>query len=596
MTNSLEIVRSADLLAQDAEGGGIDTDDLMEGLGELIEAIPGYDVAEEYYDGTRPEFFASHRMRQLLEQTGTTFRLNYAKTPVDTLVERLEINDIVGGKDKPRKMLQALWEINQMDIESMDIMRRACEFGDAYALVWPDDDIEEEFEEDPNDPDEEDDNTVELDSTGINIFYNDPRTMRAIYDAENPRKMKFVIKYWQHRKTKGKEVFRANLYYKDRFEKYITLAGKRVDDPQAWRRYIDTFDENNEQVWPLPNPFKRIPVFHFRTDRPYGVPEHKDAYGPQDAINKIVIAHLSNIDYNAAPQRYALSSDDLDDDDGDGEDFGAGDTFTTDDDELEQLAEAVGPDRTQVRGEPGHVWFMKNVRTVGQFDAAGPEPFMGPLAVYVRAMAQVTRTPVHRFDESGNPPSGESLKIREQPFVKKVKYRQMSFGATWADLLGFILIILKDPDYTVLNERLASVIPPTLPNEGPDSSNFNEGDLNNEEAAQPGRITVSWSNPAATDDQLTWDIVLLKRNAGVPVRQALLDAGYSKKQLDEWGVPASKWPAPSNTPAPVGKQAVAAGTPGAVQESDGTWVLPVQPPTHLPGVRTNPTQTAGKLD
>ena len=49
--------------------------------------------------------------------------------------------------------------------------------------------------------------------------------------------------------------------------------------------------------------------------------------------------------------------------------------------------------------------------------------------MYVRAMAQTTRTPVHRFDSQGNPPSGQSLRVAEQPFIKKVKYRQNSFGA-----------------------------------------------------------------------------------------------------------------------------------------------------------------------
>src|SRR4051812_40317606 len=125
---SLEVVRSADILANDAEYGAAITDDLMEGLEELWEACPEYNKAEQYYEGTRPEFFADQKLRQMLEQTGVTFRLNYAKTPVDSIIERLEINDIVGGADQSRKMLQAIWEINQMDIESMDLMRRACEF------------------------------------------------------------------------------------------------------------------------------------------------------------------------------------------------------------------------------------------------------------------------------------------------------------------------------------------------------------------------------------------------------------------------------------------------------------------------------------
>jgi hypothetical protein len=554
----------------------------MEGLEELWAVIAEYDKAEEYYDGTRPEFFATQKMRQMLESTGTTFRINYAKTPVDTMVERLEINDIVGGDDKTRKMLQALWEINQMDIESMDIMRRACEFGDAYALVWPNDDIQEEFE----DTDDDIADLTAWDSSGIDIYYNDPRTMRAIYDAENPRRMKFVIKHWCHVAAKGREVYRANLYYKDRIEKFITRPSMKPEEPASWKKFIDTKDESDDAVWPIPNPFNRIPVFHFRTDRPYGVPEHKEAYGPQDAINKLVISHMSNVDYNAAPQRYALMADDLDDDDGDGEDFGASDTWEDSTAAINSNAREVSERRSNLESSPGSFWFLKNVKSVGQFAAAGSEPFMTPLKMYVLAMAQTTRTPVHRFDETGNPPSGESLKIREQPFIRKVKYRHQSFGATWADLLGFIALILRDPNYATLNKRLASLIPPKLPNEDPDSSNFNEGDLSNDESL-PGRIAVSWASAAATDDQLTWSIVLLKRNSGVPVRQALLDAGYSKKQLDEWGVPASKW---------ANEKIQDPGAPGGTAPMPAQEDLPIQKTEHLPGVRLNPTQTVGKLD
>jgi len=591
MSAPIQTLRSADLLAQDAEyGGAVQTDDLMEGLEELWESIPGYDMAEEYYEGTRPEYFASRKLRQMLEQTGTTFRLNYAKTPVDTMVERLEIIDIVGGDDKTRKMLQALWEINQMDIESMDIMRRACEFGDAYALVWPNDDIEEEFEDD----DAGDyDYVTALDDSGIDIYYNDPRTMRAIYDTENPRRMKFVIKHWCHKSAKGKELFRANLYYKDRIEKSITKKAADPKKAESWLRFIDVQDEEGEAVWPIPNPFKRIPIFHFRTDRPYGVPEHKDAYGPQDAINKIVIAHISNIDFNAAPQRYALSDNDLDDDEGDGEDFGQTDVWEDDpttDPDVDANVREVSERRAQMEGDAGTMWFLKNIKAVGQFAAAGPEPFMTPLKTYILAMAQVTRTPVHRFDESGNPPSGESLKVREQPFIRKVKYRHQSFGATWSDMLGFIALILKDPNYQKLNDRLQKALPPELPNEDPDSTNFNEGELNNDQA-NPARLAVTWANPSAADDQLTWSIVILKRDAGVPARQALLDAGYSKKLLDEWGVPASKWANEKVLPVP-GAPVDPNAPPGPPAQVD----LPAQPPPHLPGVRSNPTATVGKLD
>jgi len=45
------------------------------------------------------------------------------------------------------------------------------------------------------------------------------------------------------------------------------------------------------------NPLKKLPVFHFRNDPPYGQPEHKGFYGPQDAIDKLIISHVAGVDY-----------------------------------------------------------------------------------------------------------------------------------------------------------------------------------------------------------------------------------------------------------------------------------------------------------
>jgi hypothetical protein len=584
------VPRSADRLVDQAYGVLQDTDDLVNGVEALEDARPDYDTAEEYYLGTREEFFATKAFRRALERTGTSFRLNYAKTPVDTVVERLEIIDIVGGDDVTRKVLQAIWEVNQMDIESRDINRRTCEFGDAYAVVWPTD---ESFG-DPTDDDagEDTDEAQEPPTVGIDIFYNDPRTMRAIYDEENPRKMKYVIKMWCARTKKGNEQYRANLYYKNRIEKYITKPGGKILDAKDWQKYKDP----DEVEWPMANPFNRIPIFHFRNDRPYGVPEHKDAYGPQDAITKIVITQMTTMDYHSFPQRYALANEDIDQED-DEEDFGIGDEVeNAQDSQASQIEADTGT--SDLESSPGHLWLLRGIKGVGQFEVAGSDAFDTPFKTYVRAMAQVTRTPVHRFDESGNPPSGESLKVREQPFVKKVKDRQLALGATWNDLLGFIIEIIKklspdtlttppnqqQPDDTqTLDLQINEALPEGAQD---DSADFNGSEFENDQGI-PGKITVSWGNPSSTDDQLTWDIVILKRDAGVPARQALLEAGYSKKMLDEWGVPPSKWAkAPLTPPAP----------PAPGQPLPGQVDLPTKVPTELPSVRTNPTQTVGKLD
>lgn len=532
--------------------GEASIDELMDGYEEMVgSAKTAYDLAEEYFDGTRPEFFADLRYRQALLRTGTTFRLNYAKTPVEALVDRLEINGISSGDPMSLAILEAFWEENQMDLEALEIHRRACEFGDALALVWPTEDIDETFSGDNLESaldDSSDDSAI-----GIEAYYNDPRTMRLFYDPENPRRKHYAMKLWSIKKNSIIHQ-RANLYFKDRIEKYITKDNADPSQSASWIKYSDEGDIS----WPLENPYGQVPVFHFRTERPYGTPVHKDAYGPQDIITKLVITHMNTIDYHGFPQRYALTGNDLGEGDDDTEDF------EFDDDKSGDVnIEGVTEPRSGLKSEPGHVWFLKNIKAVGQFQAADSAVFLLPLVAYIRAMAQVCRTPVHKFDFQGNPPSGEALRVTEQPFVKKVRAIQMSFGATWNDLLEFILKIFKidGRKYKIpklLNDSNAA----TGASAQPDPTA-----VDTEQMGPPGKVTITWASPAAKDDQLAWDLALLKRDAGVPIRQVLLEAGYNKKQLDAWGVPAAVWIEPP----------------------------PPASPAALPPVRVNPTQTVGSI-
>lgn len=477
------------------------TDDLINGWKEIRKAKKAYDLAEQYYVGNRPEFFASIRYRIALQRTGTTYRMNFAKTPVDAVVDRLEIHGIVAGDDATTNILKQVLDANQFDIEAPEVHRRAGEFGDAYLLIWPDtgDEPEPDTDDEPNNPTDtepEAEETEDIDDDSptdivggqvIDMYYNDPRTMRVFYDEENPRRKKYAVKLWKYG-TEGQQ--RINLYYKDRIEKWVTQAGRKGDQAIDWIHFDDGTGE-----WPTPNPYNRIPVFHFRNDRPYGQPEHINAYGAQDAITKIIITHMTTMDYHGFPQRYAIQGGDLDDDD-------AMEDFDFEDGDPEEDDEGAVQKRATVTARPGELWLLKNVKGVGQFDAAKADVFLGPLDTYVRSMAQLTTTPYHYFDPSGNVPSGESLRVADAPMVKKVQHRQINFGATWCEAAEFILLL-----------------------------------LGNKNAA--GTVNVNWASPVTYDDLLVWDLAQYKRDTGVPIRQILGEAGYSEEQMNLWGVPSA---------------------------------------------------------
>jgi hypothetical protein len=446
----------------------------MYGIGELDDARPGYRTAQQYYDGNVPEVFASARLRRALEDTGVDFRLNFAKTPVSAVLDRLEIAAITGADDDHTKLIAKVWDDNVMDLEAPDIHCHACTLGDAYLIVLP----------------VEDDNGQVV---GVEMHYNSPQTVRAIYSQENPREVDYVIKQWCEERTLGK-VQRAELYYADRTERWATKPGSDGKQKGDWGHWLADPDEEgavqDPDSWIIEHEWGRPPVFHFRTDRPYGRPVHIDAYGPQNAINKLSITHMGTVDYQGFPQRYALTdaatTDTSDLEPGDFEDFppddaSSGPTDTGDDSSL--------------KAGPGEVWMLRGFKSVGQLDAAQPSVFLDPILFEVRAMAQITTTPLHLFDPQGDVPSGESLRAKDGPFVKKIRNLQRHLGSTWREAFQFALELLGFP-----------------------------ADM----------VDVRWVPAATVEDKTGWETATEKVRNGVPRRQVLLEAGYREEQVDKW--------------------------------------------------------------
>lgn len=437
-------------------------DDLMRGLDELEDNQQKYHDGEQYFMGTTPEYFASARLARALLATGTQFRVRMAKVPVDAVANRLEIEAVtVTDSDELTNMVQnEVWDANNLLLESPAIHRKTAMFGDSYVIVWPG---EEEG--------------------SVQVFYNSPYNVRVIYEEEDPQKKAFAIKCWDQDSDSNTEtgLKRANLYYDDVIEKWVTKVGSKGDKEADWVEWEDDEDAS----WPVENPYGQVPVFHFRNDRPYGTPEHEAAYGPQDAINKIVTTQMGTIDYHGFPQRYALTDPNVESDEA--ADFG--------DDDLE--AEDITGGTSSLKAGPGELWWLQGVKAAGQFAVADPNAFLLPLDRYIRMMATVTETPLHLFDPQGDVPSGESLRTAEAPLIKKVINRQQHLAATWSEVFEFSVKVLTGKDVA-------------------------------------GLVDVRWAPPASIDDRDSWQTAQLKLTVGVPLHQVLLEQGYTEDQVEEW--------------------------------------------------------------
>lgn len=446
--------------------------------------------AAHYYEGTTHEVFASFRMRRAMARTGVGFRFNFARTPVDALTDRLEIAAVKSTNERATEAIAQMWADNQLDLEIPNIHRRASEFGDAYVMVWP-------REEDNAPAAQPDGESVPVE---VGIYYNSSNCVQLFYDDENPLKKSFAIKRWQ----RDDKRWRVDLLYAAHIERYLSKANSNGDEAVDYEPfYVDfeVMEGDNGQlielpIWPVENPFGEVPVFHLRNDRPYGVPEHKGFYGPQDAINKLIVSHMAGVDYQSFPQRYALVAPDSDtseaaDLDEDEFDFAVPDT-----EGQSSTASAAGEGKSQFSADPGSLWYMRGVTSAGQFDTAKPEVFLTPMERYLRFGAQITTTPLRMFDyDASQMPSGASQSQADGPFVKKVRNRQLSYGATWQDVFAFAL-------------RVAGI-------EGAD-------------------VSVLWVPPNTVDDKAGWETVGLKLAAGVPFEQVMREAGYSEAQVAKW--------------------------------------------------------------
>lgn len=412
----------------------------MSNLKTVVEGITSraaeYREADAYYAGNVKEAWTTAFMARRFGRTDS-YKINFANVVVDAVNNRLDIDAVLATSDTGQSALNTIMEQNEMALETNEIHKRALVYGECYVIVWPDEE------------------------GNVEISYNSPLTTKVFYSNENQRKKEYAAKMWTEVSPLGRKSTRMNLYFDDRIEKYTVNGEVTSANNNEW-----TLFETVE------NPYGEVPVFHFRTHRPHGTPEHFKAYGAQDMINKLVRTHMDTIDYQGAPQRYALTGAMAD---------AEADAFDDDDTDRENM--------DALKNGPGELWYLKGVNQVGQFSPADHKVFTEPLMVYTRAMAASTDTPVHYFDRGNSNPSGEALRTAEAPLVKKINDRQVSFGSTWRDVYRFALMI--------------------------------EGVVED--------VQIKWTPVESLDSMDSWEVAGKKKLVGVAPEQIFLEMGYDSE-------------------------------------------------------------------
>jgi hypothetical protein len=465
----------------------VSVEDLIDGWAEMEAALPDYLEAEAYFDGSVPEVFASSVARRAIEETGQRYRFNLAKTPVCVRRDRVEIAAItVPGNEPASAAIEDVWDGNDMAVHYPDLFLMAFKYGDAYLMEWPldvDDEIEATVDPDQTGADDR------LAEAGVELTVHNPKNVRVFYDPEHPRRKAYAIKRWAVRGSGTSKVqWRVDVYYPDSIERWLSEPGGDFKTPESWGFYLDP--DQDEADWLLPNEQARVPFTHHRTALPYGVPLHKDAYSPQDAINKLLITQLTTTDSHGWPQRYALTDRGADLDT-------AGDSPDWDDDaDSDDTASGrQGGSSSQLKSGPGTIMDLIGKRAVGQFEAANPSVFLEPAEFFIRLMAQMTTTPLHYFDPSGDVPSGESLKVADMPLTKDVEH-----------LLAMLQAPVVETWTAVLDMRGIPV----------------------------DRVDVRWAPVESSTGKADWETAVAQQGAGVPRSQTLIERGYEAEQVEQW--------------------------------------------------------------
>lgn len=445
--------------------------DLQRALTLIDNKRDEYEKARDYYNGTRAEVSASKAIRAMIEKNAEASPICLAHIPVDVIADKVELASLTAAEKAAADALAIIVDKNNLDDEADDWVRKAAYFGDYYVIADP----------------TAEDNDGNIAPEDIKTVGSSPLSTVMVYDSKDGRTALYGAKTW---KT-GKHT-RALLYYDDVTVKLIADG----DHPPADEYFPDlelgeSADDLDHYV---EHPGDRMLLHHLAIEsKPYGTPLHKKAWGPQDAITKISATNLNNVDGQGFASRWALADplaeidDDMDDDFGDAGPTPAG----------EKASDGLTTPTTgasRVRSVPGAIAILRGIKQVGQFDATSSEDFLKNLDWYVRVMAVACGIALFEFDLNGEQPSGESRRRAEGRANKKAAKVKRQAGAFFRDIGDTCLALL----------------------------------------GTAGTVAATFNPSETATDKDGLELVALKIKAGVPIAQALLEAGYTDEQVSAW--------------------------------------------------------------
>lgn len=421
-----------------------------------------YKLTRDYYEGKHRLVFADERFLTIFGTRFSAIRDNLCPAVVDAVADRLKVTGFAtsaatqenvtdGGTTRTRNddpLAEHAWQIwkrNRMPVRAREVHRESLITGDGYAIVWPDK------------------------AGRAAIWPHAADEMVVRYSEQVPGELDFAVRIWSSQD--GTQ--RANVFYPDHVERYKSRQARSwIEKGAAAVGLYDTLP----QLGDVPNPYGRVPVFHFPNRRLWqpGVSELDDVIPLQDALNKAVCDLIVSMEFSAFRQRWATGIELEIDDDG----------------KVKAPPFVPGIDKVYASEDPNSRF--------GDFAETDLEQFLKVQEDLRAEIARVSGTPLHYlFITRGDFPSGEAMKSAEARFTSKLEDQQDTKGDGWENAIAFALRIEDEnvPD-----------------------------DLD---------IDAIWDEASPRSESERLDGASKKRALGVSETQVLRELGYSDKRIEE---------------------------------------------------------------
>jgi len=385
------------------------------------------DFFTAYYAGDHPLPWLAPQARDEFRRVLRMSRSNYMGLVVDALVERLMVEGFRLGSSAADKETWRIWQANNMDSDSDQVILEAAKVGWSFVSVAPN----------PRDA-----------KTPL-IYPEHPAQCIVDYvPGSNRRERAAALKVWDDDWT---GMLHATLYLPDGMWKLqadqpATFDGVDYRAEIDWQPRVErgTDDEGYART-----NMGMIPIVELMNNPQLGEggqSEIADVTDIQDRVNKTLADRLMTQDFGAFPQRWATGWPD--------EDENGNPTPEID----------TAYDR-MVTTNVAETQF-------GQFTSAPLDPYSTAKREDVKDIASRTRTPAQYLLGEMSNVNGETLKASESGLISKVRQRQRTFGEGFEEVArvarrlagldttrdGSLETVWKNPEFRTEGELTDSLV------------------------------------------------------------------------------------------------------------------------------------------